>query len=220
MTDTDCWLHPDAEVRESEIEGRGLFAQAAIARGTVVSRLGGRLVTEAELREIFRTADTYVDTIAVTEDRHLVLPPRRPNGYGNHSCDPNLWWHDAYTLVARRDIAADEELTNDYGTSSGLPDFRMDCRCGAGLCRGVITGDDWRRPELRERYGEHWVPVLLERINDNRPDALADTRPVRTHLTANQSPRTDQRESLPADSIAARAASRRATGTRNGEQET
>ena len=164
MTDADCWLHPDVEVRESAIEGRGLFARSAIARGTVVSRLGGRLVSEAELREIFRTSDAYVDTIAVSEDCHLVLPPRRPNGYGNHSCDPNLWWRDAYALVARRDIVADEELTNDYGTSSGMPDFRMDCRCGAELCRGVITGDDWRRSELRERYGEHWVPVLLARI--------------------------------------------------------
>ncbi|MEY9930289.1 hypothetical protein ABH926_004934 [Catenulispora sp. GP43] len=39
-----------------------------------------------------------------------------------------------------------------------------------------------------------------------------DTRPVSAH--------SPQRESLPADSIAARAASSRATGTRNGEQDT
>ena len=164
IPESDCWLHPDAEVRDSAIEGRGLFARTAIARGTVVSRLGGQLVTGTELREAFRTADMYLDTITVADDLHLILPPRRPNGYGNHSCDPNLWWTDAYTLTARRDIAADEELTNDYGTSSALADFRMDCDCGTQLCRGVVTGDDWRRAELRERYGEHWIPVLSARI--------------------------------------------------------
>jgi hypothetical protein len=33
--------------------------------------------------------------------------------------DPNLWWGDNYPLVARRDIVADAELTNDYATSTG-----------------------------------------------------------------------------------------------------
>jgi predicted ATPase len=161
----DCWLHPDVAVEASPIAGRGLFARAPIPAGTAVSRLGGRLVTEAELQELFAAPDhPYVDTIMVTGTLHLVLPPRRPNGYGNHGCDPNLWWSDAYTLAARRDIAAGEELTNDYATSTGSADFTMACSCGSALCRGTVTGADWRRPELRERYGDHWVPGLLDRI--------------------------------------------------------
>ncbi|GGM33963.1 SET domain-containing protein-lysine N-methyltransferase [Dactylosporangium sucinum] len=88
----------------------------------------------------------------------------RPNGYGNHGCDPNLWWSGPYSLTARRDIAAGEELTNDYATSAGSPAFRMACACASRLCRGVVTGEDRRRAELRSRYGEHWVPVLLARI--------------------------------------------------------
>ncbi len=106
----------------------------------------------------------YVDTITVGDDLHLVLPPRRPNGYGNHGCDPNLWWIDAYTLAARRDIAPGEEITNDYATSTAAADFTMTCACGADLCRGTVTGADWLRPELRERYGEHWIPLLRDRI--------------------------------------------------------
>jgi hypothetical protein len=63
----------------------------------VVSRLGGRLVSAAELHDLLTAAaidpdHPYIDTIAVTETHHLLLLPRRPNGYGNHSCDPNLWW--------------------------------------------------------------------------------------------------------------------------------
>lgn len=164
----DCRLHPDAEVRESPISGRGLFAARPIPAGTMVSRLGGRIVTDAELREAFAAADAYVDTITVDEDRHLILPPRRPNGYGNHGCDPTLWWAGPYELIARRDIAAGEELTNDYATSTADPAFRMPCACGSALCRGMVTGDDWRRADLRSRYGDHWVPALLARIDATR----------------------------------------------------
>ncbi|HEV7710351.1 MAG TPA: hypothetical protein VGP16_19305, partial [Asanoa sp.] len=62
----DCWLHPDAEVRDSPIAGRGLFATAVIPAGTVVSRLGGRLVSGQQLRDLLAAAaasDTYLDTI-------------------------------------------------------------------------------------------------------------------------------------------------------------
>ncbi|WP_203783676.1 SET domain-containing protein-lysine N-methyltransferase [Paractinoplanes rishiriensis] len=110
----------------------------------------------------------YIDTITVDADRHLVLPPRRPNGYGNHSCDPNLWWVGPYDLAARRDIAAGEELTNDYATSTAEPGFVLPCACDTPLCRRTVTGTDWQRPDLQERYGPHWVPALLTRITPPR----------------------------------------------------
>ncbi|SCF46684.1 SET domain-containing protein [Micromonospora mirobrigensis] len=158
-------------VGPSPIAGWGLFARVPVPAGTVVSRLGGRLVGTGELRAILAAAadprGPYVDTIVVWPDLHLVLPPRRPNGYGNHGCDPNLWWVGPYELAARRDIAAGEELTNDYATSTGESEFRMSCACGSALCRGTVTGDDWRLPALRERYGTHWVPALLDRIRSD-----------------------------------------------------
>jgi uncharacterized protein len=138
-----------------------------IPAGTAVSRLGGRLVTAHELTELFAaqpSASGYIDTITVTDEVHLVLPPGRANGKGNHGCDPNLWWTDAYTLAARRDIAPGEEITNDYATSTAAAGFTMPCRCRTALCRGTITGQDWRRDDLRRRYADHWVPGLLQRI--------------------------------------------------------
>ena len=125
-----------------------------------MARLGGRLVSSVELHELFASSSSYVDTITVLPDVHLVLPGRQPIGFGNHSCDPALWHADAYTLTARRDIDNGDEVTVDYGTQTAEPDFTMDCRCGSALCRGTVTGDDWRRPELQQRYGDHWVPAL------------------------------------------------------------
>ncbi|MGI5284393.1 SET domain-containing protein [Nonomuraea polychroma] len=165
-----CWTHPHLEVRPSLIAGDGLFATAAIPAGTVVSRLGGRLVTWVELQDLFADpAVPYVDTIAAHGDLHLVLPPGRPIGKSNHSCDPNLWWMGPYTLAARRDLRPGEEVTNDYATCTAAPGFAMECRCGAALCRGLITGADWRRADLQERYGDHWTPALLELIRAMSP---------------------------------------------------
>ena len=161
----DCWLHPGIEVRASLIAGRGLFARQPYAADIVVSRLGGRLVSWEDLRRLIADPEQpYVDTITVSETEHLVLPPRRPNGYGNHGCDPNLWWTGPYELTTRRTIGAGEELTNDYATSTADPAFTMACACGSPLCRSTVTGDDWRRTDLQIRYGEHWIPMLLARI--------------------------------------------------------
>lgn len=163
------WLHPHVNIRQSSIEGNGLFATTDLAEGVLVIRLGGRLVTTRELAELFGTAASdpakpYIDTITVHEDTHLVLPLGSPVHFGNHSCDPNVWHVGPYELATRRPIAGGEELTMDYGTNSGISSFAMVCRCGSSLCRGTITGGDWRRADLRERYGRHWVPALLDRI--------------------------------------------------------
>ena len=125
----ECWLHPDIEVGFSPIAELGLFARAAISPGAAVSRLGGPLVTGSELRQLLSEAaqrpdHPYVVSITVGDDLHLVLPPGQPNHYGNHSREPNLWWADAYTLVARRLIVAGEQVTSDYATNSGRSGLR------------------------------------------------------------------------------------------------
>ncbi|NEE00126.1 SET domain-containing protein [Phytoactinopolyspora halotolerans] len=166
VPDPECWLSEHVEVRDSPIQGSGLFARVDIARGTPVARLGGRLVSNAELQRLFDEAGagTYVDTVSVHDDVNLVLPSGSANHWGNHSCEPTLWWTDPYTLQARFDIVAGTELTVDYGALTDDPYFEMECRCGATFCRGEVTGLDWQRPELQTAYGDHWVPVLRERI--------------------------------------------------------
>jgi hypothetical protein len=157
------WVHPDVTVRRSAIHGGGLFAARGLAAGTTVVRLGGHLVSGAELARLL-AGPRWVDTITVAEDRHLVLPPATTAHWGNHSCDPTLWHDGPYALAARRDVGAGEELTVDYGTHSGDPAFRMPCACGAPTCRSQVTGEDWRRPDLHARYRGHWAPVLRARI--------------------------------------------------------
>jgi uncharacterized protein len=169
----DCWLHPAVRPAPSDIAGTGLFAAVPLAAGTAVVRVGGRLVSTAELHALIAAvrrdpARGYVDSIVVDEDVELVLPPRWASHFGNHSCDPNLWWTDAYTLSARRDIAAGEEVTNDYATSTADPGFLLRCHCESTRCRGMVSGDDWQIHELQARYDGHWVPMLQRRIDATR----------------------------------------------------
>ncbi len=165
IPEPDCWLSNQVEPRASGISGQGLFATVDIGKGAMVSRLGGRIVTNRALSLMMQEAgDTDIDTVSVFEDGNLVLPSGTPNHSGNHSCDPNLWWVDPFSLVTRVAIEAGTELTVDYGTLTDDPDFRMRCRCGATRCRRVITGADWSRSDLQARYGDHWVPVLRQRI--------------------------------------------------------
>jgi len=88
------------------------------------------------------------------------------DGFGslNHSCDPNLGWSGDRTLVARRAIAAGEELTVDYSTSICDPSFVLYCHCGTTRCRQVVEGRDWQIPQLQTRYAGVWAPRLTERI--------------------------------------------------------
>ena len=89
----------------------------------------------------------------------------------NHSCDPNVWMANEVTLIARRAIAAGEELTTDYALFELDPAWasRWRCRCEATCCRGAVTGRDFELPELQERYRGHFHPMLLRRITEPGP---------------------------------------------------
>lgn len=159
-----CWLDPRVVARPSTIEGLGLFATAPIAKGEVVGTLGGRVIDDAELREIVRTRPEY-NSAAIAEGKSLLLDDDEVIGRGNHSCDSNLWMRDEVTLEALRDIAAGEEVTIDYALMTSSRDWEMACNCGSPRCRRRIRGDDWMRFELQDRYRGHFSPFLNERID-------------------------------------------------------
>ena len=83
--------------------------------------------------------------------------------FSNHSCDPNIGVQGQIIFVAMRDIQAGEELTHDWATTDD-DTYEMVCHRGAPQCRKLITGQDWRRPELQEKYREYMSWYLQEKI--------------------------------------------------------
>ena len=156
---------PKTVVRPSRIAGRGLFADAPIAEGEIVSVKGGNLLTTAEFADYKGVAneaelqiadDLFLSPVSEAESEGLMM-------YLNHSCEPNVGIQGQIVFVAMRAVVVGEELTLDYATIE-RPAVPMPCGCGAAGCRRVITGQDWRKPELQRKYGRFFAWYLLERI--------------------------------------------------------
>lgn len=157
------WYDPRAEVRPSSIHGMGMVARQPIHEGEIVVRIGGTVMTEEEFQTHISTVSRY-NAIQIDEKIHLMDVPTALGGM-NHSCDANLWMRDEVTVVARRDIMAGEELTQDYALYTTSPTWILKpCGCGTSVCRQVITGNDWQRADVQERYRGHFSPFLNKRI--------------------------------------------------------
>lgn len=159
------YTSPKAAVRESAIHGRGLFAAEAIGAGEVVCVKGGYVFGRERLRampgwyaaaEIQVAEDLFIGPAEESEREGSMI-------FSNHSCEPNIGVRGQIVFVALRDIEAGEELTHDWATTDD-DDYEMECRCGAGLCRKVITGQDWQRKNLQEKYAGFFSSYLAEKI--------------------------------------------------------
>ena len=67
-------------------------------------------------------------------------------------------------LVAMRDIEVGEELGFDYATCDDSNYDEFQCGCGSSICRGTVTGLDWKRSDLREKYDGWFSSYLAKRI--------------------------------------------------------
>ena len=165
---SQTWNDARIEIRKSHIHGSGMFARELIQRGEPVSIVGGTVMSEAEF-EAFQVSHSRYNAIQIDEDLHLVERAEIAEtleGSMNHSCDSNVWMSDEVTLVARQDIAAGEEITVDYALFTAQVNWRLDnpCHCGSPLCRHTITGNDWMRMDILERYFNHFSPFINRRI--------------------------------------------------------
>lgn len=160
------WFSPKTVKHASAIEGRGLFARETISRDEIVAVKGGAIMDAAA----FALVRDAVTPSEIQIEDGLYIAPRSAGEVEanilclNHRCDPNVGVRGQISFVAMRDIAPDTELTIDYAMIDGDPTLKMQCSCGAPECRGLITGDDWRRPDLQRKYRGYFSRYLQDRI--------------------------------------------------------
>jgi len=165
---------PKTEVQESPIHGKGLFAKEAIASGEIVAVKGGHILTKRE----WTTFERGLGAADIQISEELFIAPveqERRDGsmiYTNHSCDPNIAIQGQIVFVAMRDIAPGEELTHDWATADDQ-DYEMECKCGSRNCRGIVTGKDWMKKDLQERY-KGWFCWFLQRKIEALSSAAMD----------------------------------------------
>jgi len=86
----------------------------------------------------------------------------------NHSCNGNSWFaaDDHLKLYSLRPIPKGQEINYDYALTEAHPYFRIEkCLCGNSNCRTVITGEDWKLPDLQERYKGYFLPHVQAKID-------------------------------------------------------
>jgi len=156
---------PKIEVREDSLEGRGVIALQDITRDEIVAIKAGHVVTADEIELI--TAE--VGDFALQIDDGFYISPRSADEvddmtvFINHSCDPNIGFRGQVVYVAMREIKAGEELCHDYSMERS-DNYALDCRCGSSRCRGKVTGQDWKLPELQQLYGKYFSIYLCNKI--------------------------------------------------------
>jgi len=124
-------------VKESKIQGRGVYARDNIAKGTRIIEYLGQKLTKAQAEKLQN--DRYLFDL---NKRYDIDGNYEWNsaGFINHSCNPNaeaevirghVW------ITAIRNIDQNEEITYNYGY--GLDDYKdFPCACGAKSCVGFI----------------------------------------------------------------------------------
>ena len=161
------YFSPKVEKRPSAINGIGLFARGSIAKGETVVVKGGYIMTKEERDRVEERLGPA--EIQIGDD--LFIGPQseseRDGGmmHLNHSCDPNVGLRGEITFVAMRPIRSDEELTFDYAMTDDEPDIEMQCNCGSADCRQLVTGLDWKRPDLQHRYRGYFATYLQHKID-------------------------------------------------------
>ncbi len=154
---TSAWV----DARNSAIHGRGLYARVTIPDGTRVIEYLGERITKAES---LRREAARLEQVRLGQDgcvyifnlnkRYDLDGSAAPNlaRLINHSCKPNcrseiirghIW------IIARREIAAGEELSFDYGYPLGEWQNHP-CRCGTPECPGYIVAKAQRK-RLRKK---------------------------------------------------------------------
>jgi len=178
-----AWLYPSIVVKKNE-KGNCLITTEFIPKGTVVWRDSEEAAKASlyTLEEVLSWPKEEYDEWKIYNyqaDETRFRGTRLKKGeirnldtseYFNHSCDPNTWQEpfDELVMTARRDIQRGEEITCDYCTSETEKSLLIrgwKCLCRSQVCRGEVTGEEYKDPHLQKLYAGRWSYYIQERID-------------------------------------------------------
>ena len=114
---------PSLSVRESPIQGKGVFAERSLYTGEQIAYFEGYEV-DHETAYSLTFGSKRIEPTGIL--KHL-----------NHSCSPNAWFQER-RLTALREIGPGEEITIDYIATESTISHHFHCDCMSKNCRGRI----------------------------------------------------------------------------------
>lgn len=171
------YMTSKVELRSCPEKGSyGIFARETIKSGELLMVWGGEIVTETQLENI--PVERATHGLQVDEETYI-LPTKEedPADYVNHSCEPNAGMRGQISLVAIKNIYIGEEICFDYAMTDSSDYDEFECHCGSSSCRKLITGNDWRSPDLHQKYAGYFSTYLERKIIRLYEEQALSTQP-------------------------------------------
>jgi hypothetical protein len=132
-------------------KGKAIYAGQRFAKGQEIVTFHGPVEDRSALpAELTLANDRFLQ---IDRDR-FIGPSGDVDDLINHSCDPTAGIESSQLgvrVVALRDLAAGEEVTIDYSTTTLDAEWSMECYCGSRACRGTVR-DFARLPATLQRH--------------------------------------------------------------------
>lgn len=140
---------------KTENKFRSLITKQVYAKGEVIC--------EIPTEKVFDRANRY--TVQIGREKHTEVGKLSAL---NHSCDPNVILDtERLSMVARRDIEKEEELSFFYPSTEWEMDAPFICLCGASNCIHVVAGARFLPLSTLENHylNEHIREMMIELLN-------------------------------------------------------
>jgi SET domain-containing protein len=154
------------KVRQSAIQGLGVFATERIRKGTRIIEYTGERISADEADARYEDHPKHKPILLFTVDKRTTIDAG-VNGndarFINHSCDPNcepVIESRRVFINAVRLIWPGEELTYDYNLTRDKQDdeqteIDLACHCGAINCRGTMLEPIPTRKKRKSKRATH-----------------------------------------------------------------
>lgn len=127
--------------------GKGIKAKRDLPSSELLLQVTGPIIS---YQDTLRLKEKESYCLQVGDDRYIL--PDSPFYIFNHSCDPNCGINQQLQLMTIRPVKMGEPLCWDYSTSMLERGWKLECSCGARMCRKVIDDFDTLQVPLQEYY--------------------------------------------------------------------
>jgi hypothetical protein len=152
-------IHPNTELRfVNPTIGYGVFATAPIAKGTIVY-VKDQLeieITPHKFNQLSKACKDIVEKYSYIDGRGVRIVSWDNAKYVNHRCECNCMSCGYGFELAIQDIAADEEITDEYGLFN-IP-YPIEVSCNCTQCRNILLPTDL------DTYHETWDHRVMEAL--------------------------------------------------------
>lgn len=151
--DSKMTQHRKIHIKESVIDGHGIFAKRNIKKHEGIAIIKGNIINHTVIDQA--TSDVGQNWIGFGKNKWI---NSKMFDQINHSCDPNAGIKGSKTVVALRNIKKGEEILIDYSITEEdiLWTLGRKCRCGSKKCRSVIKSIQF----LSKRVFDNYMPYI------------------------------------------------------------